>query len=161
MGTALLFCSRQRTRTCRAGNQLPGHDGTLRGKKVRAWFGMTECFFTIDFQHFVFMSLSYPAALKDCSVVDFLHPPDLYYYLGGSFTTRADSIDGVINKLREGIRTWWIQVFLANVTQWSMFSFKKLQFINTICLIQYISLKIISIYFVFLKIKSLHSSSSH
>lgn len=42
-----------------------------------------------------------------------------------------------------------------------MFSFKKLQFINSICLIQYISLKIIPIYFVFLKIKSLNSSSSH
>lgn len=28
---------------------------------------MTGCFFAIDFQHFVFMSLSYPAALK-CSV---------------------------------------------------------------------------------------------
>jgi len=46
------------------------------------------------------MSLSYPATLKCCSVVDFWHPTDLYYYLGGSFTTRADSINRVINKLR-------------------------------------------------------------
>lgn len=71
----------------------------LRGKKVRTWFGVTGCFFTIDFQHFVFMSLSFPAALKCCSVVDFWHPTDLYYYLGGSFATRADSINRVINKL--------------------------------------------------------------
>lgn len=56
--------------------------------------------FTIDFQHFVFMSLSYPTALKCCSVADFWHPTDLYDYLGGSFTTRADSINRVINKLQ-------------------------------------------------------------
>lgn len=79
----------------------PGHDAVLQMKKVRDWFVVAGYIFTIDSQHFVFMRLTYPTAFKCSSVVDFWHPTDLYYYLGGSITTKTDRISRVVNKLKK------------------------------------------------------------
>lgn len=79
----------------------PGHDAVLQIKKVRAWFDVVGYIFTIHSQHFVFTHLTYPTAFKCSSVVDFWHPTDLYYYLGGSITTEAVHISRVVNKLKK------------------------------------------------------------
>lgn len=95
MGTALLFCSRHRTPLL----TKPLAMWKLKGERRSEPFGMTGCYFTIDFSVVCVRESLLPAILKCCNVVNFWHPADLYYYLNGSFATRADSIKRVINKL--------------------------------------------------------------